>query len=271
MTRHGHKLGLAFYQMKTFGGQPGWEVLKGIDLGDPDYFHIKSIQRRESSSSFVTGELIRPSSTLLRKKTDERAIQAIRIGPSIYRLREAAAWTFKPGSHNKLGRFIVKGFEKVVVGRGRSLNSARSDWERRLHVKFQTLYALQDTVMTDAEALAWTQISRLVDIDAYWRAIPLVSREVGKVLKSSKQGKLLVWEDGREERIRFSQAPGELVRICTGQGLVALTVRDPTTYKLLRVVWVGPNRPGSASLDDGLGKKSDRIPTIRTLPETTWD
>jgi sRNA-binding carbon storage regulator CsrA len=175
------------------------------------------------------------------------------------------------GTKQTPGRFEVEGFENLVVGRGRSVETARADWENRLHTKFQKLYPLQDHEMSKRQRQTWEKLTHLVDVEAYRKTVSVVGREIGQVVASGRHGRVILWQGGRRDKVRFSRAPGELVLVKKGEWLQAMVARHPDTYQIRRIVWLKPYTPWTGKLDDAHQAKVERIPTIATLPETTWD
>jgi hypothetical protein len=205
------------------------------------------------------------------EKIDTSLVSVVRVGRSVYRLRKPAGWTFRPGAEAAPGRFEVKGFEKLVVGRGKSSDLARTNWENRLHVKFQELYPLLADEMTGKQRRAWARLSDLVDVEAYRKSDSVVGREVGKVVKTWTDRKLVEWRNGTQEVIRFVRAIGEFACVADGEWMEALVARHPDSYKIRRIIWLKPYTPWLGSLDDETKAKIERIPTVASLPKTTWD
>ena len=56
-------------------------------------------------------------------------------------------------------------------------------------------------------------------LQAHRKSVPIVAREIGKVVASGRHSKLVHWESGRKEKVRFSKAPGELVSFGNGEWL----------------------------------------------------
>ncbi len=208
---------------------------------------------------------------LVSEKIDIRLIDLVRIGRSTYRLQKPATGKFTPGAEQNPGRFEVEGFENLVVGQGLTEEASRADWENRLHAKFQKLYPLQDDEMSMSQRQAWEKLTRLVDVEAYRKTVSVVGREIGQVVASGRLGKVILWQGGRRDTVRFARAPGELVLVKKGEWLQAMVARHPDTYQIRRILWLKPYTPRSGKLDDAHQAKVERIPTIATLPETTWD
>ena len=198
-------------------------------------------------------------------------VTVVRVGGTAYRLSRGAEGRFTPPRDGTPGRYRVDGFDDLAIGTGPTADAARRDWGNRLHALFQGLYRLQDFERSPAQQAAWDALARLVDVEDYRKRDSVVGREVGKVVRTGRAGKLIEWEGGTREKVRYARAPGELVAAADGTWVRAMVARHPDTYKLRRVLWLAPHSPWSGRVDDAHRAKIDRVPSVSALPETTWD
>lgn len=198
-------------------------------------------------------------------------VAVVRVGGAAYRLSRPAEGRFAPPRDGTPGRYRVEGFDDLAIGTGPTADAARRDWGNRLHALFQGLYRLQDFERSPAQQAAWDALARLIDVEDYRKRDSVVGREVGKVVRTGRSGKLIEWEGGAREKVRYARAPGELAAAADGTWVQAMVARHPDTYKLRRVLWLAPHSPWSGRVDDAHRAKIDRIPSVSALPETTWD
>jgi hypothetical protein len=129
----------------------------------------------------------------------------------------------------------VNGFSPLFVGYGPSLQSAREDWEERVHCEFQRLYGIPEWQMEAADKRKWQTLKMWIDTDAYRNTTSLFARELGKVMSMDPGRMKIRWNNGRQERFQLDQTPGPFAAYKPGTWFDATVEREPQTGKLCRI------------------------------------
>jgi hypothetical protein len=170
------------------------------------------------------------------------------------------------------GQFLVLEFFPNFVGVGRNMNDAFLDWRNQVHCQFQELYAKRPFKMTESEKATWQLLESQIDVTAYRMTTPLTVRQIGKVAARVRPlPELIEWENGRLEKVRLDQMPGEFAAYKPGQPFEAIVARDPVDFRLLKVTHIHRIKPFPWMSADEFNDLIRSVPTASSLPDTNWD
>ena len=196
----------------------------------------------------------------------------LEIGRTSYPLRSTFLGFFRPGKGDELGEFSVLEFGPEFNGSGANIDDAYVDWRNRVHCRFQELYAKRPFEMTDDERKVWRNLERRIDVAVYRNTTPLNVKQVGKVGAYLRPlPSQIVWEDGRKERVRPDQMPGEFMTYSPGQPFEAIVSRNPVDFQLIEVVSIRRTSATPRMRPEEFDELRQAIPTTASLPETDWD
>jgi hypothetical protein len=100
-----------------------------------------------------------------------------------------------------------------IVGKGKSFNEAKHDWERQFHLRFHELYVKCWWERNEEEQKDWKIFEDVVDIPAFRKATPLKFTEIGKIISIGQiqNNKLadfeIEWLDGQKEILDCAITP----------------------------------------------------------------
>ncbi len=196
----------------------------------------------------------------------------LEVGDTAYPLRSSLNGAFYPGSGHGVGEFIVQELFPEFVGQGRNLNDAFLDWRNKVHCQFQDLYAKRPFEMTQQEKTVWQILGSQIDVTAYRAGTPISIRQIGRVGTHARpHPDTLEWENGRKERVRLDQMPGEFAAYKPGQPFEAIVARDPVDFRLLKVTHIHRIRSLPRMSAEEFSDLLQSIPTTSALPEASWD
>lgn len=162
-------------------------------------------------------------------------MQSFRVGGILYRLPRPLLATFEPPVAHKLGRFIVNGLETYFVGRGKTVEEAREDWEGQIDFSIQQLLAVQDFERTEEQQKQWHLLCRYFDMNEIRYSNPLKIRAYGRLLSTHSREFRIRFIDGEKVTLSRTEIADEMVRFLPGQPFEAVVLRDPRTWKLIRI------------------------------------
>jgi hypothetical protein len=224
-----------------------------------------------SVASLVTATRDYQSETEDRFDVTRRHIPSpLEVGDTVYSLRSQLLGTFYPGRFHVDGVFVVPELFPVFIGRGRNSHDAFLDWRDQVHCQFQILFAKRPFEMTSSEKETWHLLDSLFDVTAYRASTPLTVRQIGKVLQLRPYPKVIKWDNGKREEVRLDQMPAEFAAFKSGQPFVAIVVRDPTDFRLLKVTHIEriPSLPLLST--DEFNELIEAIPTSKSLPSVEF-
>ncbi len=200
------------------------------------------------------------------------AIDTIRIGDTEYRLRRPSSANATP-NEDRTWEFHVETFEPQFVGRGNSIAEAKSDFYLLIHSTFQSLVRLRPFRMTEEQISKWNILETAIDVEEYWRTVPVTLRELGIVSSSQRGSRQVLWLDGKlTEEINVDQVPAEFFSFAENQWFEAIVEREPGSHKLRRLIYVQQVDPVRQLTEDERRKWFDSLPGSDSLPKSdlTW-
>lgn len=142
----------------------------------------------------------------------------------------------------------------AIVGRRRTAETAILDWKKRFRRTTQRFLQMRPFEFTDEDREVWSRIQSLIDVARYRASVPVVLRQVGKVLQQRRSYALVQWADGSRERVRPQLFDEFFSRFKAGQPFEATITRHPVTFRLLRAEAVRrlPRPSNTKSVADSL-------------------
>lgn len=205
-------------------------------------------------------------------KEQSEAIETIHIGAAEYRLRRPSFANATP-TEDRTWEFHVEAFEPQFVGRGNSIAEAKSDFYLLIHSTFQSLVRVRPFRMTEEQISKWNVLETAIDVEEYWRTVPVTLRELGIVSSSQRGSRQVLWLDGKlTEEINVDQVPAEFFSFAENQWFEAIVEREPGSHKLRRLIYVQQVDPVRQLTEDERRKWFDSLPGSDSLPKSdlTW-
>lgn len=221
------------------------------------FSQYKGVQYREGASN--------------RFGITSRTMSVIRFGQTAYRLRTPVEGAYYPPASSHSGEFIVDGFQRAIVGRGRSPEKAYQDWLIRFHADFQRLYMMRPFEMDDQDRSLWSVMEREVDVEQYRARQSLIVLQQGKVCRARPYPEKVQWEDGTTERICLERMPGEFATYKAGQPFEALVHRDSVSHTMIKVEYVRRVQNRASQRPEESRRLIESLPTSASLPDSDWD
>ena len=170
-----------------------------------------------------------------RLTTGGTRINEIRVGDTVYRLRQSLRGTLVP-DRGGTWMFWVEGMSPTFVGEGQDMVAAQEDWRNRVHGAFQDLYGRRPFELEEDEQCRWAILERVVDVVSYRNETPLTIREVGWVSRARPSPEQVTWADGRREPVSLEVAPAPFAAYKPGQWFEAVVARNQVTGGLLKIL-----------------------------------
>lgn len=137
--------------------------------------------------------------------------------------------------------YQVEGFGTTFVGRGKTYECARLDWEEQVHTAFQHLRSTRPFEMNDEDQIRWHILETAIDVPQYVRTTPTQVRQVGRAnYKKTDRPKRINWADGSGTDVALGDMPAAFAALKPNQWFEAHLERDPLTGELLRVLSIEP-------------------------------
>ncbi|MEZ6121648.1 MAG: hypothetical protein R3C49_00575 [Planctomycetaceae bacterium] len=191
------------------------------------------------------------------------------VGEVLYRPTGQLIGLFEPPTPDISGRFSVSGLSSLV-GRGRTINEARADWELSVDAMIQRLFGTQDFERSTDEQENMRQLSQCFDLTEIRYALPLQVRNCGKLVSVFPRPWKVRWIDGTSSDLSRHQVPAELVRFSVGQEFEAVVEQDSRTGDLVKIVSVFKSARKQVS-DRDVTNLLSRATSSKDLPDLDWD
>lgn len=156
-------------------------------------------------------------------------------------------------------------------GRGETPDSARGDWEQRVHAEFQRLYAKRPFEMSYNERSRWQSLLRVIDVYYYRETASLSLQLIGQVRWGTRPYPSKInWIDGTRDAIRLDRVPPELAGCKPGQWIEADVRREPGTNRLICIDQVRRISTLHRLTEMQLARHWTEMP-MADLPESDWE
>jgi len=166
----------------------------------------------------------------------EGAMQTeVQIGKTVYPLRSAL--------HEYAGvdTYWLEGFWPFVVGTGKTVESAKDNFQFQLHSLFQDLQSTPDFDRTEQKQKTWDLLSTLIDVTKYDQLRFLTAPELGRVFKDCPpRSRMIKWATGRREIIDIADAHPDFGKIALGKWFEAIVKREYLTGTFLEIEHITP-------------------------------
>ena len=225
----------------------------------------------EKTDSFSS--VARRSESVLPSRFESVSTLAeIRLGEKAYPLRnvaEARCIRHLDGHFE----FSLKDEDDFIVGCGNSEDEASRDFAAKLHCEFQRLHRKRPFQRSQSEKRMWSQLTALIDLEAYEQARTRVYPETGFVKSLGAAGQIVVtWLSERTETIFIGSAPDEIAMFCEGQWFDAdVERRNDDERTIVRLLTVRSRSAVTAMEGSELAKTWDAIGGIGSLPDSKVD
>lgn len=199
--------------------------------------------------------------------------QEFRVGDIWYRFRPEygvplesdqdsdGKWTF--GSVDEPLRFL---------GHGQSREAAAENWRNQIHSRFQQLVRKRPFRMAEDEKADWAILSRLIDVEHYWKTTPIMQQETGWVSRIQSGICEFTWLGSETtETVSLEHVPPEFAGFGEGQWFEALVERKRDDYSLNKVIHARPIDPIKEMTDEEMKEWFSSLPTTETLPKSDTD
>ncbi|MBS0210427.1 MAG: hypothetical protein JSS27_15900 [Planctomycetes bacterium] len=192
----------------------------------------------------------------------------LRIAGVTYPLRRPCPASYIPG----VGEFLVEGFSPVFVGRGATIEEARSDWLLAVHAGFQELISKRPFEMAPSDVRRWHVLTSQIDVTVYRNQTPILVRQFGKVTQARPYPQQIQWENGEREAISVEQVESpDFITFKPGQPIEAVVARDPLNFHLLRIVHIERRSTPSRLLPTEEAELLESIGSSQHLPPAGWE
>jgi hypothetical protein len=212
------------------------------------------------------------SATVEVVKSRKEPIETIQVGNTEYKLRKPSSTDAMPVADGTW-EFRVDAIGQRFVGRGTTISEARNDFRLLIHSTFQSLVRIRPFRMTEEQIADWKALDIAIDVEEYWRTVPIALREVGFVSSSRRGNWQVTWLDGRLiEEVNANQVPDEFFSYVENQWFEAIVERDPGSRKLRRLIYVQQVDPVRQLTEDERKTWFDSLPGSDSLPKSdlTW-
>ncbi len=169
-------------------------------------------------------------------------LASFKVGGVFYCLLHPVRAIYEPPIAGKSGRLIAHGLEKHFVGKGPTLEEAREDWQLQIDFAIQQLLATQDFERTVEEQGQWRVLCQYFDLNEIRYSRPLRIRAYGRLLSNHSRKFRVRWIDGEKHVFTREQIADEMVAFRPGQPFEAVVLREPRTWRLLRIESAFPAR-----------------------------
>jgi hypothetical protein len=156
-----------------------------------------------------------------------------------------------------------------IIGKGRSLDEARQDWERQFHLRFHELYIKCDWERSEEEQQLWEVFEEIVDIQSYRKLTPLKFEQTGKIIQRISDDQCVIeWIGGQQDIVNYVDCPSELAQHKAGEYFRADVLREYETDNLVRICSIFASDYRDYTHEE-LDKIIDSLPTTKDFP-TAW-
>jgi hypothetical protein len=159
---------------------------------------------------------------------------ALNVGPTSYPLLEPREIRC---------RKVAGGFEFTLVGHGRVSHApterkAELCWVWETHADIQKLRRKKASGLLPEEAMHWSELSSLIDLERFERRQLITLRQAARVLEPVDGGLAVRWigYDEEPEVVPFELAPAELAAFEVGERFDATVLREPVSWRLVEVL-----------------------------------
>lgn len=194
-------------------------------------------------------------------------LEQVRYGRVHYRLRRPLVGEFR--DFGGAVEFHVNDFVSII-GRAIDHQEAVHDFQRRVHVRLQSLLAKFDGAWTNEDRRDWEVLQAYIDLDSYLRDRSIETHKRGEVLEAEGDFWRVRWLDGETEEVDLRELPDDFAAFEPGDHFEAFVSVDPATNRLAHMYTAHPVEPPVASDSEAWNKAVDSATPAR-LPESTID
>lgn len=174
-----------------------------------------------------------PSQKPFEGASERESFQEISMSCSLYKFRHIMYGTYFYSEQY----YTVHGLD--YSGFGLDQETARRDWLRVFHTRFQELYAKRPFEMNLAEKKEWQAISEVVDVSNYEANTPVTYRIIAQV--QEKLPKIMIRRiDGVLFTVEHEKCAPMLLGLPLGQWFEAFVKHQADPSKILEILTVLP-------------------------------
>ena len=205
--------------------------------------------------------------------TEDGKCQEFRVGNTWYRFRAEFGMLLegRPESDGTWN-FGVADETFRFLGRGQSREAAAENWRHLVHTRFQQLVRSRPFRMSEEEKADWAILSKLIDVEQYWKTTPFRHNETGWVSAVSSGVWEITWLGVDEtESIGADRVPDEFAGYQKDQWFEALVERDRDSFALQKIINSRAIDPIEEMSDQQVEDWFSSLPTTETLPKSDTD
>ncbi len=221
-----------------------------------------------STSDSWFGSIVRKQDWFLCDAT-RQFVGAFQVGDVLYKPRKRLTANFTPPFPGVDGRFAVADLPGLT-GFGKTMDSARKNWELRADAMIQQLLGVQDFERTEEDVVNWKNLSECFDLAEIRYSTPLQVRNYGRLVSEFPRPWKVRWIDGTTSKLQRDQIPAELVRFPLGQEFEAVIEQDSRTGDLKKIVSVFRSNRVRVSTEEARELLAN-TGSPNGLPEASWD